>query len=173
MYITPTYVKHFLFCPAIIVAKRLGVAEPPAEYIKDKRPLPPDAATGFIKIEREVPLRRRPLQGVVDYLAVDKWGLLVPIETKAGAGLPTASEVYQLAAYMWMAEERGVVKYGLLVKDRVYKIAYTPALEEALMAIVRQIVNIYSGGDPPYVTKRCNSCGYQKHCIYKTSTLKK
>lgn len=173
MYITPTDVKHFLYCPGIIAAKRLGAVEPPADYMAERRPLPPELSDKFVKIEQEVPLRRPPLRGVVDYLAVDRWGLVVPIETKASSGPPTPSEIYQLAAYMWMAESLGVVKYGLLVKERPYRIAYTPALAEALATIVRHILKIYEGASPPYTANRCNTCGFQKYCIYKNNHLKK
>ncbi|MCU7786934.1 CRISPR-associated protein Cas4 [Pyrobaculum sp. 3827-6] len=170
MCITPTDVKHYLYCPGIIAAKRIGAEEPPAEYLSERRPLPPELAAGYSRIEAEVPLRRPPLRGVADYIAVDKWGGVVPIETKAGPGPPTTPEIYQLAAYMWMAETRGPVRYGILIKDKPHTIPYTSDLAEALMTIIKNIAQIYAGRDPPYVTRRCASCGYARHCIYKNTS---
>ncbi|MEM1598920.1 MAG: CRISPR-associated protein Cas4 [Pyrobaculum sp.] len=167
MYITPTDVKHFLFCPAAIAVKRIGHAEPPAEYLAERGQLSPEAAAQFAEVRAEVPLERPPLRGVVDYLAKDKNGVLVPIEVKAPTGPANTADVYQLAAYMWMAEALGPVKYGLLIKDRAYTVANTPELRRTLLYIVRQILKIYKGADPPYVANRCHACGFSRHCLYK------
>ncbi|MEM1638411.1 MAG: CRISPR-associated protein Cas4 [Pyrobaculum sp.] len=167
MYITPTDVKHSLFCPAVVAAKRIGHGEPPAEYLAERGELPRGLAEQFVEVRAEVPLERPPLRGVVDYLARDRGGSLVPIEVKAPTGPATSADVYQLAAYMWMAEAAGPVKYGLLVKDRTYRVANTPELRESLLHIVREVVKIYRGGDPPYVTDRCHICSYSRYCLYR------
>ncbi|MGC8974466.1 MAG: CRISPR-associated protein Cas4 [Thermoproteus sp.] len=167
MYITPTDVKDYLFCPAVIALRRIGVAEPPAERLANRRGLPPGVAARFVEVRAEVPLERRPFRGVADYVAVDRWGLVVPVEVKSSSGPPTASEIYQLAAYMYMAEALGPVKYGLLVKDAVHEVAYTEALAESLLRIAGEIARMYEGGDPPYVSGRCAVCGYARLCPYR------
>jgi len=164
-------VRHYLFCPAIIAAKRVGAAEPPAERLSDARELPEEVAKRFAEVRREVPLSRPPFRGVVDYLAVDPAGYVVPIEVKASQGRPTQAGVYQLAAYMWLAESVAPVKYGLLVKDAVYQISYTPELREALLHLAEKVIAVYRGADPPYTTGRCHICGYAPHCLYKPQRL--
>jgi len=63
------------------------------------------------------------------------------------------------------------VKYGLLVKDAVYQIPYTPELKEALLHLAEKVVAVYRGADPPYITGRCHICGYAPHCLYKPQRL--
>ncbi|MEJ5313559.1 MULTISPECIES: CRISPR-associated protein Cas4 [Anaerolinea] len=111
------------------------------------------------------------LTGKPDYV-VKVGGALVPVEVKSGwaPAEPYDSHIFQLAAYcLLLARTSGKrPPYGLIhYRNRTFAVDYTPALEEALLAVVEEMhadqrrTAVHRSHDEP---ARCARCGFRSVC---------
>ncbi|MBT3338736.1 MAG: CRISPR-associated protein Cas4 [Anaerolineae bacterium] len=111
------------------------------------------------------------LTGKPDYL-VERGGKIIPVEVKSGRApeAPYDSHIYQLASYCYLVHKTlgerppyGIIHYS----DRDFAIDYTPALETALLDILREMRRDEkrSNVDCSHSSAaRCRGCGYRKIC---------
>ncbi|GAB4522712.1 MAG: CRISPR-associated protein Cas4 [Anaerolineales bacterium] len=114
------------------------------------------------------------LTGRPDYI-VQQGEMSIPVEVKSARvkDAPYDGHVYQLAAYCLLIERNLGVRpaYGILhYANRTFEIPYTPALEQSLRALVREIHtagrrrNLKRSHTQP---ARCRRCGYRDDCDQK------
>ncbi len=112
------------------------------------------------------------LAGKPDYL-IRQAGEDIPVEVKTSRTpeQPYESHVLQLAAYAWLVEKTsgkrppyGVVSYP----EKSFKVPYTAALEQQLVAAVQAMRQLENQPLPPACShnepRRCRFCGYRSHC---------
>lgn len=117
--------------------------------------------------------RRHRLTGKPDYLVETPHGL-VPVEVKNTAAPPGAeaydSHIMQLAAYCLLVEESTgqPPPYGLIhYRDATIRIDYTPALRDALLALLDAMRRHLSAPDVKRShadPARCQACGVRHAC---------
>lgn len=112
------------------------------------------------------------LAGKPDYVVAVN-GQYIPIEVKSSAAPPTGpydSHVYQLAAYCLLITETYRVRpaFGLIrYADRVFEVAYTPALEKELLGLLAAMRRDASAADVARSHNeagRCQRCGVAHAC---------
>jgi CRISPR-associated exonuclease Cas4 len=131
--------------------------------------------TRWRRAERPLFSRTHRLTGRPDYL-VGRGREVIPVEVKsrrAPAGGPYTAHILQLAAYCLLVEEayQRPPPYGLILyaddAGDVYKIDYTPALKEELLAYLDEMRLALAEGDAPRdhdQVARCRACGYRGAC---------
>lgn len=144
-----------------LLRRRAGLPEGEVIYedMSEARPSPPLIS------------RRYGLLGKPDYL-VRRGELLIPVEVKTAAApeRPYASHVMQLAAYCLLVEEAfgrrppyGWIRY----RDRVFRVDYTAALREELLAILAAMRRDLARGEAHRQHRhpsRCRACGFRAIC---------
>jgi len=111
------------------------------------------------------------LAGRPDYL-VQQGAQLIPVEVKSNRApaTPRQSHVLQLAAYCLLVEENyrrpdyGILRYA----DQAFRIEYTPALRQQVIAAVSEMRLLLARGEAPDAgpaRARCRNCGYRDDCL--------
>jgi CRISPR-associated exonuclease Cas4 len=123
------------------------------------------------RLERPLFSRELFLTGKPDYLVADGADV-IPVEVKSGRApaQPYLSHVLQLAAYCLLVEAcyrrrppHGIIKYA----DRAFEVAYTPELEDELLATLDRMRGDLADGNAPRnhdEPRRCRACGYRQWC---------
>ncbi len=114
------------------------------------------------------------LTGKPDYI-VQQGEMVIPVEVKSSRvkDVPYDGHVYQLAAYCLLIEKHFGVRpsYGILhYPNRTFEIPYTPALENALRTVLREIQAGERRRNLPRnhtQAARCQGCGYRHLCDQK------
>jgi CRISPR-associated exonuclease Cas4 len=113
------------------------------------------------------------LTGKPDYILRLQDGTQVPVEVKStpAPAQPYANHIMQLAAYCLLLERESGQRppYGLLrYRQRTFQVDYTPALEQALRALISEIREVERQGEAPARShaeaSRCRGCGYRDIC---------
>jgi CRISPR-associated exonuclease Cas4 len=126
---------------------------------------------GWRRLEHPLFSSELRLTGKPDYL-VDDGDAVVPVEVKSGGtpDQPYRSHVLQLAAYCLLVETEyhqrppyGIIKYP----QQTFQVAYTSALEDALLDTLDAMQADLDAGDAPRDhddPARCRACGYRDQC---------
>jgi CRISPR-associated exonuclease Cas4 len=111
------------------------------------------------------------LTGKPDYL-VRQAGQVIPVEVKSSHApqVPYDAHIYQLAAYCLLVEREYTSRpaYGIIhYANKSFAVDYTPQLEEAVRATIRQMQSQPSSSSTDRShreAQRCQHCGYAYVC---------
>ncbi len=128
-------------------------------------------ASQWTKVEKPLYSPDLGLTGSPDYL-VRQGRQIVPVEVKSRPSpqQPYDSHIYQLVAYCLLVQHEYGIKpdHGILhYSDKNFAIDFTPALEAAVVATLRemQVPARRSGLDRSHQEeRRCTHCGYRSIC---------
>lgn len=130
--------------------------------------------SGWQRLDQPLLAPRAGLVGKPDYV-IETRGRLVPIEVKPGrhAAAPYESDLMQLAAYCLLLEEAlgQPPPYGLLrYAHHTFRLDYTPAVREALLALLEQMRADQRAADVARShdqAARCRACGLRLQCTHR------
>ena len=194
LYISPTDLKQFVFCPRVVFFNRvmrlrpiMGAQQEAAQKSHDRlMNLEKRRSTVLLKLDISRPVKKQfevPLQseslgvkGRLDMLVVSADGEYIPIEFKemySNRGQVRLDHKYQLALLALMVEEkydviirRGVVYY---LKDEAHvQLLITESLKKQCKRYLKRIHNMIETEQVPPPRRLCRServgCGYADWC---------
>jgi CRISPR-associated exonuclease Cas4 len=187
-FITPTYIKEYVFCPMLFYNKYvIGLLEPETEvmlegsqeYLRDesrwreRKTLLNERRIKADRILFSYPLtsRKYRIHGIADTIFWTNHKMNV-LEIKYSESLGLfRNHLYQVAAYALMAEEEfRQAAYKIILfykaKRRWIEQRFTAQLRAHVIRIIEEIWAILEGGviPEPKLRTACTSCWYKRFC---------